>query len=146
MQVNSRDLHALDIKPLPDGSRIIMDRENDSVVALNATAGAALDACRTSTTLPQITEQMRRSLSPEVTEDLAEQAILQLAEKNLVIASRSTAQPTRRQMLGSMSAAIALPLVVSLSLADQKAYAFKAKSTPPKPPPPPPPPPHWPWW
>lgn len=110
---------------LPDGSRVIIYSNHDRVFALNATAGAAWDACESPATLAQITESMRKSLSPSVTEDLAEQAVMSLQEQNLVIAS--SAGTSRRQMLASLGA-IALPLVVSMTLSDQKAYAKRAGS------------------
>ena len=112
---------------LPDGSRVIIDSRNDRVYALNATAGAAWDACVGPVTLTEVTERMRRSLNPAVTEDLAEQAVASLQEQNLVIASNASAGTSRRQVLASLGA-IALPLVVSMTLSDQKAYAKRAGS------------------
>jgi hypothetical protein len=126
---------------LPDGSRVIVNPANETVIALNATAGAAWDACCGPTTLAKVTEHMQSSFNPAATEELAEQAILQLQENHLVTAS----QPTRRQIMGKLSAAIALPLVVSLTMADQRAHATSAVSKPPATPPKKPLPPPW-WW
>ena len=117
------------VNPLPDGSKVIMDSENQRVFALNTTAGAAWDACVTPATLSSVAENMRRSFDPGITEELAEEAILQLRKQKLVQTSGSSSQGTRRQFIGTLGA-IALPLVVSLSVAEQRAYAKDAASKP----------------
>jgi hypothetical protein len=143
MQVERTNSDALVVNKLPDGSIVIVDAKNETVFALNATAGAAWDACSDPTTLSRVTESMQRSFGPEINEELAEEAILQLHDKNLVKTSGSSSQATRREFITTLSA-IALPVVVALSVADQRAYALVASSRPrphPTPPPPPPPPP-----
>ena len=143
MQVERTNSDALVVNKLPDGSTVIVDAKNETVFALNATAGAAWDACSDPTTLSRVTESMQRSFGPEINEELAEEAILQLHDKNLVKTSGASSQATRREFLTTLSA-IALPVVVALSVADQRAYALVASSRPrphPTPPPPPPPPP-----
>jgi hypothetical protein len=124
---------------LPDGSRVIVDRENEKVYALNSTAGAAWDACSNPTTLSAVTQSMQRSIGPAVTEDVAESAILQLQEQSLVSTTQPAGRkaPTRRQLIMGLSA-VAIPLVVSLTMADQKAHAERARSICNDPPPPPP--------
>src|SRR5271170_3487647 len=84
MQVERTNSDALVVNKLPDGSTVIVDAKNETVFALNATAGAAWDACDSSTTLAGVTESMQRSFDPEISEELAEEAILQLHGKNLV--------------------------------------------------------------
>jgi hypothetical protein len=123
---------------LPDGSRVIVDSANETVFALNATSGAAWDACSMPTTLSRVAEDMRRSLDPAITEEFAEEAILQLQDKKLVNSSGPFSLASRRQFLASLSA-VAVPLVVALTITDQRAHAIVARSTPPKPTPPPPP-------
>ena len=117
------------VNPLPDGSKVIVDSENQRVFALNTTAGAAWDACVTPATLSSVAENMRRSFDPGITEELAEEAILQLRKQKLVQTSGSSSQGTRRQFIATLGA-IALPLVVSLSVAEQRAYAKDAASKP----------------
>lgn len=112
---------------LPDGSRVIIDSKNDRVFALNASAGAAWDACGSTTTLAEVAAAMRMSLGPAVTEAVAEEAIMSLQEQNLVIASNADTGTSRRQVLATLGA-FALPLVVSMTLSDQKAYAKRAGS------------------
>jgi hypothetical protein len=137
MQIERLQSNALVENRLPDGSRVIVDPTNETVFALNATAGAAWDACSTSTTLSGVADEMRRSLDPAITDELAEEALLQLQDKKLVNTSGSSAPATRRQFLTSLSA-VALPLVVALTVTDQKAHALFARSAPPKPTPAPP--------
>ena len=134
MQVERSNSDALVVNKLPDGSTVIVDAKNETVFALNATAGAAWDACSDPTTLSAITERMQRSLNPEITEELAEEAILRLQEQNLV--KTSGAQPNRRQFIARMGAAAALPLVVALPVTEQRAHAQRARSTPTTTPPP----------
>jgi type IV secretory pathway VirJ component len=117
--------------PMPDGSRIIRDSGNENVFALNTTAGAAWDACASATTIAGVAEQMRRSLDPNVTEELAEASILELQNKNLVTISGMESKATRRQVLAGLGA-VALPLVVSLTLGEQKAHAERASSVDPR--------------
>lgn len=122
MQVERTNSKDLLIDSLPDGSKVIVDTRNEMVFALNAASGAAWDACSGPTTLSNVAENMRRSLDPRISEDFALAAILQLEEKKLVITSGASSRGTRRAMLATLSG-IAVPLVVSLTMAEQRAYA-----------------------
>jgi hypothetical protein len=95
--------------------------------ALNATAAAAWDACSSATTIAGVAEEMRRSFDPNVSNELAEACILQLQKKHLVCISGQAPKATRRQVLAGLSA-VALPLVVSLTVGEQKAHADQARS------------------
>jgi hypothetical protein len=127
MQVQRTSSNELLVDKLPDGSKVIVDPKSETVFALNATAGAAWDACSRPTTLSKVAEDMRRSLDGGVTEELALAAILQLQDKNLVTTSESSTNASRRTMLATLSG-IALPLVVSLTMAEQRAHAQLATS------------------
>ena len=115
------------INSMPDGSRIIRDSQNNTVLALNATAAAAWDACASAHTVSGVADEMRRSFDPNVTNELAEASLLELQDKNLVTISGSGFKATRRQILASLGA-VALPLVVSLTVGEQKAHAQHAGS------------------
>ncbi|MGB6690285.1 MAG: PqqD family protein [Terracidiphilus sp.] len=128
MNIERTNLRSLVVNQLPDGSKIIVDSDNGTVFALNAMAGAAWDACDHPTDLLRVTEQLRVSLNPQTTEEFARRAILELEEKNLVRTWGSSPHLTRRHVLGSLSAAVALPLVVSLSMSDQRAFAQNSGS------------------
>jgi hypothetical protein len=132
MQVERVNSDGLIVNRLPDGSRIFTDQASETVFALNASAGAAWDACSQPTTLSGVVGEMRRNFDPHVTEELAHEAIAQLSEKRLVATSENLPSPSRRRLIAGLSAA-AIPLVVSLTLADQRAHTVLAASTAPKP-------------
>jgi len=117
----------LSINSMPDGSRIIRDAASEQVFALNATAAAAWDACSSANTVAGVAEEMRRSFNPGITDELAEAAVLELQEKKLVTIAGSSFKATRREVLAGLSA-VALPLVVSLTIGEQKAFAKEAGS------------------
>jgi hypothetical protein len=129
MHVERANSDALVVSQLPDGSRIIIDPSNEKVFALNATAGAAWDACSDPTTLAGVTEKMQRSFDLGINKELAEDAILQLQDQKLVKTSESSTQSSRRKFLATFGA-VAVPLVVSLTVADQRAHAVVATSKP----------------
>src|SRR5277367_1304781 len=104
MQIERLQSDALVENRLPDGSRVIVDPTNETVFALNATAGAAWDACGSPTTLAKVTDSMQRAFDPRATEELAEEAILQLQDKELVKTSGSSSQSTRRKFLATLGA------------------------------------------
>ena len=130
MRVERKNSDALVVNRLPDGSSVIVDPENERVLALNATAGAAWDACGGPTTLSNVTEEMQRSFGSEITEELAGEAILQLEAEKLVTTTGSFSRATRRNFLATLGA-VAVPLVVSLTIADQRAHAVYATSVKP---------------
>jgi hypothetical protein len=127
MQIERTDPSKLVVNGLPDGSKVIVDPANERIYALNPTAGAAWDACQHETTLAEVVEEMRRSFGPSVTNEVAEQAIARLQEENLVRATGLLRNASRRQVLAGI-AAIALPLVVSMTMTEQKAFAQVANS------------------
>lgn len=129
MHVERTNSNDLVVNQLPDGSRIIVDSSNEKIFALNATAGAAWDACSDPTTLAKVTESMQHSFGLGVTGEIAEAAILQLQDGNLVKTSESSVAPSRRKFLAALGT-VAVPLVVSLTIADQRAHAVYAASKP----------------
>ncbi|HVU47209.1 MAG TPA: PqqD family protein [Terracidiphilus sp.] len=118
---------------LPDGSRFLVDSENETVYALNATAGAAWDACKAPTSLDNVTAEMQRSIGSAATEELAEAAILQLQANKLVTASGGERRTTRREVLTKLGK-VALPIVVAMTLTEQTEQAAYARSGQSKPP------------
>jgi len=127
MQVERVRSEDLVVNSMPDGSRVIRNTKDETVFALNATAGAAWDACSSANTIPGVAEEMRRSFDSKVTDELAEASLLELQDKKLVNISGSGFKATRRQVLAGLGA-VALPLVVSLTVGEQKAHAEHAKS------------------
>lgn len=102
---------------LPDGSKVLVDHGKETIFALSPAAGAAWDACLAPTTLTDVAAKM------QVSEDIAEEAVLELQAKNLV----ATAGLSRRRFI-SGAAAAAVPLVLSLTMTEQKAFAEKTGS------------------
>lgn len=127
MQIERKDSDDLVVNGLPDGSKVIVDSKNEKVYALNATAGAAWDACGPQATLATVTDNMRRVCGSAVTGEVAEEAILQLQKENLVKTAGLFKSATRRQVLAGLTAA-ALPLVVSMTMSEQRAFAQVANS------------------
>lgn len=125
MQIERKDSNDLVVNGLPDGSKVIVDSKNEMVHALNATAGAAWDACGSQNTLSAVAAAMRGA-DPTITDEVAEQAILQLEEKKLV-KTGFLHNANRRQVLAGLTA-VALPLVVSMTMTEQRAFAQVANS------------------
>lgn len=113
---------ALVVNALPDGSKILIDHEKEIVFALKPTAGAVWDACSAPTSLTDLAANLN------ISEDAAEEAVLELQAKDLVAA----AGPSRRRFIAGAAAAMVAPLVLSLTMTEQKAHASVAGSyTPP---------------
>jgi hypothetical protein len=127
MQIDRVDSNSFLVTAMPDGSRVIRNTKDETVFALNATAGAAWDACSSATTIAGVADEMRRSFDSKVTDELAEASVLELQDKKLVSISGSGVKATRRQVLAGLGA-VALPLVVSLTVGEQKAHAQHAQS------------------
>ncbi len=131
MKVERVNCGNLAINTMPDGSQIIRNPNDNTVLALNPTAAAAFDACSTANSVAGVAERMGRSLGSNVTDELAEASLIELQEKKLVAISGSEFKATRRQILAGLGA-VALPLVVSLTVGEQKAHAEKASSMEPQ--------------
>ena len=127
MQIERLNTKDLVVNSMPDGSRVIRNSKDETVFALNPTAAAAWDACSSATTIAGVAQEMRRSFDPNVTDELAEACLLEFQKKNLVKISGATGKTTRREVLAGLSA-VALPLVVSLTVGEQKAHAQHADS------------------
>ena len=127
MQIERTDSNNLVVNRLPDGSKVIVDSRNEKVFALNPTAGAAWDACGSQTTLSAVADDMRRTCNSAITDEVAEQAIAELQDNELVKTTGLLRNANRRKVLAGLGA-VALPLVVSMTLAQQRAYASVANS------------------
>jgi hypothetical protein len=125
------------VRTLPDGSTAVFDTLTKTVHSINRTAAAAFEACREKRTVPQLAAAMREILKAPVSEDMALAAISQLERAGLVACSGSRPpereKASRRSVLKAVgsAAAMAAPLVLSLSSAEQRAYAQGATSGPP---------------
>jgi len=121
MKIERVPSDALAEAKLADGSIAIFNAETKTVFSLNATAGAAWEACSQAATLSEIMESMRTSLGHAVTEDLALDALKELQKQGLLKTEVLPRQATRRSLV--RTAAMVAPVVLALSAAEQHAAA-----------------------
>jgi hypothetical protein len=115
---------------LPDGSTAIFEVPTKNVYSLNQSAAAAWEACASATTLRQIAAGMSKKLGIPVTDDLAHEAVSELAAVGLVkVTSGESLGASRRNMLKQV-AGLAVPVVLVLTGAEQRAHAQVAGSQP----------------
>ncbi len=126
-------LESLTVERLEDGSVAILDARSKSVHSLNASAAAVWDACQNSTL-----EEIEASLAARLgatSREIVRQALEQLRKANLIESSAPVAAEAidlgRRSMLKRAGAAgaIAIPVVLTLTASEQKAYAFQSLSS-----------------
>ena len=115
------------VEKLPDGSTAVFDSAGGAVHSLNASAAAAFDACRESCTVEAVATAMSDALDGPVTGDFARAAIAELETAGLVECSGQAA--SRRSVLRAVGG-IALPVVLSLGVAEQRAWAGGSSSNP----------------
>jgi hypothetical protein len=140
LEVRQARLNSFVTERLPDGSTAVLDTATTTVHSLNLSAAAAFEACRETKTVPQLMQSMRETLGVPVTEEVALAAVSELEMAGLVSCSEPMPEAdraSRRSLLRSMgtAAAVAVPVVLSLTSAEQRAYADAAGSGDPPPPP-----------
>ena len=122
------------VAKLPDGSTAVFDTSTKTVHSIHQTAAAAFEACRHRRTVSQLATAMQEILQSPVTEETALAAVYELQRAGLVACSAATPleheMASRRSVLQAMgtAAAAAAPLVLSLTAAEQSAYAQGANS------------------
>ncbi len=122
---------------LPDGSMALFEVATKNVYSLNPSAAAAWEACASATTLSQLAATMSRQLNRPITEDLAHEAVSELVAAGLVSVTPADRLGTSRRELLRTAAGVAIPAVLVLTGAQQRAHAQGAGSTPVTPPTPP---------
>ncbi len=117
------------VEKLPDGSTAVFDTLTKTVHSINEIAAAAFEACRDKRTVTQVAAAMQETLNSPVSEEIALTAIYELERAGLVACSRPVSA-SRRSLLKSVGtiAATVAPLVLSLSSAEQSAFAQGAGS------------------
>jgi hypothetical protein len=116
--------HELIIEKMPDGSTAVFDEASQTLHSLNAPTAAAFEACRETKTLPELVSAMADALRTPVSEGLALMAVAELERVGLVTsegAAPANRLGSRRNLL--RAAGIALPAVLSLTAAQQRAFA-----------------------
>ena len=118
------------VQTLPDGSTAIFEVSTKNVYSLNPSAAAAWEACASATSLSQIALAMSRKLGVRVSDDLAHEAVSELAAVGLVTVTPGESLGTsRRDML--KVAGVGLPVALVLTGIEQRAHAQSAVSPPP---------------
>ena len=118
------------VQPLPDGSTAIFEVATKNVYSLNQSAAAAWEACASPTTLSRLATEMSRRLSSPVTEDLAHEAVSELVAVGLVSVTPAEQLGTSRRAMLKQVAGVALPVVLVLTGAEQRAHAQSNGSNP----------------
>jgi uncharacterized surface anchored protein len=118
------------VQALPDGSTAIFEVATRNVYSLNPSAAAAWEACVSPTTLSRLAAAMSRRLNAPVTEDLAHEAMSELAAVGLVRISPAGGPVTSRRAMLKQVAGVGIPVVLVLTGAEQRAYAQGAGSAP----------------
>jgi hypothetical protein len=118
------------VERLPDGSTAVFDRATKTVHSLNASAAAAFEACREPKTVSELAHEMGQALSAPVTDAVALAAAGELEQAGLVVGTGvPQAEPERASRRAILKAAgVALPVVLSLTAAEQQAHAATAAS------------------
>jgi hypothetical protein len=130
------DPSGLIVQSLPDGSAAIFEVATSNVYSLNTSAAAAWEACAAATTLPEIAGAMSSRLKAPVTEDLAHAAVSELEAAGLVRVKAPEGFRTSRRDLLKQVAGVAIPMVLILTGAEQRAFAQQNGSGPITTPPP----------
>jgi hypothetical protein len=121
---------ALTVEKLPDGSTAVLDQRSKDVHSLNSSATTAWEACRQGATLAQVRKALETHAGAPVDEEIALSALSQLRKVNLIHSdapmSESMMNQARRSTL--LRLGLVAPLVLTLALSQQRAYAFYANS------------------
>jgi len=127
-QVTSADLT---VEKLPDGSTAVLDQRSKDVHSLNPSATIIWEACKQGATLTQVRKALEAQTGTPVDEEIALSALSQLSKVNLILsdapvpdAMLAAARRTTLLRLGM----VAVPVVLTLALSQQKAMAFQARS------------------
>jgi hypothetical protein len=118
----------LQVDRLPDGSAVVVDDRSKTVHALNRVAAAAFDVCREPAAFSVIVQTMSDRLQAQVSHESARTALTELENVGLARpCAPARAAVSRRSALQS-AAAGAIPMVLSLTAAQQRMYAQAAGS------------------
>jgi len=131
---------SLVVEQLPDGSTVIFDERSKSVHSLDPSATVVWRACAAGATLPRIVEALAAHFGAPVNVEVASNAIAQLQQAKLIESGAPTAVAVpvagavkdlgRRSILkgvGSLGA-LAVPVVLTLTAAEQRAYAVPVQA------------------
>jgi len=129
---------SLSVEKLSDDSIVICDLLSKRIHSLNPTAATVWEACAGAASEQKILAAVHSKLGPAISEDAVQSALENLQEADLIQVQEPefTAVPgavieqSRRRALVSLGVAIGVPAVITLTMADQRAYADNSKSVP----------------
>jgi hypothetical protein len=128
-QVTSTDIV---VEKLPDGSTAVLDQRSKDIHSLNSSATAVWEACKRGATLADVRKALEAHMGTTVDEELARSALSQLSKVSLIHSDApvpaSAADTARRRAMLVRMGMVAVPLVLTLAFAEQKALAFQACS------------------
>ena len=128
------EMSSLTVEKLPDGSTAIVDNRSKSVHSLNPSATLVWEACAEEATFATIHAAVESHSRAAVDADAIRQALAQLQRVNLIegpaLLPADSVDLGRRSLLKRAGAvgAFAIPVVLTLTAAEQKAYAFQSQS------------------
>jgi hypothetical protein len=128
-------VESLSIERLSDGSTAIVDNRVKSVHSLNPSATLVWEACANGATAAQIGKAIEAKSGSPVDAEVVQLALAQLQRANLIESeapiSAEAIDLGRRSLLKRAGAAgaIAIPVVLTLTAAEQRAYAFQSISS-----------------
>jgi len=119
---------------LADGSTAIFDQRSKNVHSLNPSATVVWETCAGGATLVQIQAALERRFGAPVDFEVAEHAVAQLRQSGLIESDEPVAgaiiDQGRRSLLKTAGAiGLALPVVLTLTATEQRAYAASVIST-----------------
>ena len=127
-------MESLTVEKLSDGSTAIVDNRSKSVHSLNPSATLVWEACAPGATFAEIHAAVEDRTGAPVDADAIRQALAQLQRVTLIEGPSTLPVESidlgRRSLLRRAGAvgAFAIPVVLTLTAAEQKAYAFAAVS------------------
>ena len=117
---------------LPDGSTAIFDSQTDAVHSLNPSAALVLEICEEPATVDHVAAVLRRCTDCGAPAETAVEILGRLEAAELVVRTPAAVsmQPNRRDVLkrAASAAALALPVILTLTGAEQRLYAQAASS------------------
>jgi hypothetical protein len=124
------DREDLDVEELPDGSVAIYDRRSRSVHSLNASAAVIWHACSGGATLRRLSAALESHLGRETPAEEIVETVALMQELGLIVSdsvlTAAVPDASRRAMLATLGTAV--PVVLTLTAAEQKGYAQSAGS------------------
>ena len=116
---------------LPDGSIAIFDSRTEAVHSLNPSAALVLETCEEPAAADQVAAVLREHTGCDAPAETALEVLARLEAAELIVrapAAPALVLPNRRDLLKRSAVALALPVILTLTGAEQRLYAQAAGS------------------